>query len=346
MKVNEKLLREFMIGAASKMDIGEEAAKTLADNLISANLWGINSHGIGRFPNYMRRLRLNLINRKPNIGVTIKRPATICVDGDNGLGSVVTKYATEKLIELAKTYGVAMGEIKNSNHFGAAGYYCNLAAEQGFGMLISTVAPPNMPPFGSAEAYFGTNPFAIGMPRKERPHIIVDIATSVAAKGKIRECARKGLPIPEGWAIDVDGNPTTDAQKAIDGLVLPMAGHKGSGIALAIEYLAGVLSGSAYGRDVVMQYGDDPTPANVGHSIIVFDPIAFMDEETYEARLENFCEELRGLKLAKGFEKILLPGEVELLKENRTLEDGIEMDEKLYKDFCDVAAYTGVPVTF
>ncbi|MCL2009803.1 MAG: Ldh family oxidoreductase, partial [Synergistaceae bacterium] len=231
--------------------------------------------------------------------------------------------------------------IRNSNHFGAAGYFCNIAAERGFVSLVSTVAPASMPPHGGMEAYFGTNPIAIGLPNRERPHIILDIATTVGARGKIREAARKGKPIPEGWAIDKDGKMTTDAKAALDGLVLPMAGHKGSGLALVIEHLAGVSTGSAFGPDVVLQYDDDPTPANVGHSLIVYRPEALMPIEEYRQRTSRFCDELHAIKPAKGFARVVTPGEPEFENERQVMELGVEVDAPLREQLAEIEQYTG-----
>ena len=179
------------------------------------------------------------------------------------------------------------------------------------------------------------------MPSPDGDHVIVDMATSVAAKGKIREAARKGEKIPEGWAIDKDGNPTTDAQAAIDGLVLPMCGHKGSALALAIEFFAGVLSGSAFGTEVVMQYGDDPQPANVGHLLLVLKPEGFMSSENYNSRMKRFCSELRAIRPAKGFEKVLLPGDKERITTRKIMEQGIDIDDTLLEQLKEIAAESG-----
>lgn len=330
-----------MVEAAMRLPMEQPHAERMSDNLITANLWGIDSHGVGRYPVYMGRLRKNLVNRNPKIGIESKFPAMMRVDGDNGLGAVVMLAAMEAAMKAADTYGIALAGIRNSNHFGAAAYYCNIAAERGYVSMICTVAPPSMPPYGGMEAYFGTNPLAVGLPNKKRPHIILDMATTVAARGKIREAARKGEPIPEGWAIDKDGNTTTDAQAALDGLVLPMCGHKGSGLALVVEHLAGVSTGSAFGLEVVMQYGDDPTPANVGHSLIVYKPEALMPIEEYRQRTSRFCDELHAIKPARGFTRVMIPGELEFENERKIMELGVEIDEPLREQFAEIEQYTG-----
>lgn len=341
MRVSVEKLRSFMVDAAAALPLDRKSAEIMVDNLIIANLWGIDSHGVGRYPVYMGRLRKDLVNRTPNIKITKTLPALITVDGDNGLGSVVTMKALDEILKLADTFGMASATIHSSNHMGALGYYSDYAAKKGYITLVFSVGPPNMPPFGGMEAYFSTNPLAVGIPSPDEDHIIVDMATAVAAKGKIREAARKGEKIPEGWAIDKDGNATTDPHAAIDGLVLPMSGHKGSALALVIEFFAGVLSGSAFGTEVIMQYGDDPRPANVGHMLIAIKPEGFLTPEDFSSRMKRFCSELRTIQPAKGFEKVLLPGDKERMTAKTVMEQGIKIDDELLNQMKEIAAQSG-----
>ncbi|MCX7779514.1 MAG: Ldh family oxidoreductase, partial [Negativicutes bacterium] len=252
-----------MRDALIKANVPAEDAAIVADNLIRADLQGISSHGISRFPVYFRRVSKGLVNPRPDIKVTAVCPAAIAVDGDNGFGAVVMTRALAESIKAAACFGIAVAGVRRSNHFGTAGYYCDLAAEQGYISMLVTNGPPALPPWGGKEAYFGTNPIAFGLPRPERPHIIVDLATSIVARGKIIEAAREGKPIPDTWALDKDGNPTTDARKAMEGVILPMAGPKGYALSLAVEHLAGVFTGAGFGRDVAWQYGDSEAEANV-----------------------------------------------------------------------------------
>jgi LDH2 family malate/lactate/ureidoglycolate dehydrogenase len=342
MHVPVEKLRSFMIEATIALPLDRVSAETMVDNLITANLWGINSHGISRYPVYMKRLKKNLVNRTPDIKITKTLPAMISVDGDNGLGSVVTLKALNEALTLADAYGIAGAGIRSSNHMGALGYYADIAAKKGYITIICTVGPANMPPFGGMEPYFSTNPLAIGIPVPDGQPVIIDMATSMAAKGKIREAVRKGEKIPEGWAIDKDGNPTTNAQAAVDGLVLPMSGHKGSALALMIECFAGVLTGSTFGTEVVMQYGDDPRPANVGHWLIVFKPEGFLSTSVFKSRMKRFCSELRAIKPAKGFEKVLLPGDKERITTKKINEQGIEIDDALLEQLKEIANESGV----
>jgi len=331
MKLTVKEIRTTLTGIAGEYVSDADDVAVLVDSLLTAQCWGIYSHGLERFPVYMKRLREGLVNASPAIRVEKRLPAVLRIDGDNGLGSVVMQTAMRESMAAADICGVCVAAVRRSNHFSAAGYYVNQLADRGYIALLCTVGPPNMPPYGGMEAYFSTNPIAIGLPCAEKPNLVVDMATSVAAKGKIRAAARRGEPIPEGWAIDKDGNPTTDAQKAIEGLVIPMAGHKGSGLALAVEHLAGVATGSAFGRNVVMQYGDDPRPADVGHMLITIKVGALMEPEEYARRTQKLCDELRRIRPAPGFERVILPGEPEYLRKMAAERDGLEVDDDLWQ---------------
>jgi len=341
-KVAVEVLREFMVSAASALILEREQAEIMVDNILTASLWGIDSHGVVLFPHYLRRLRGGLTNNKPNIRINNSFPAVLSIDGDNGLGSVVTVRALEAAIAAADQCGVALVGVKNSNHFGVAGYYCSLAAKRGYVLLISSVGPPNMAPYGGMEEYFSTNPFAIGMPRRDAPSLVVDMATSVSAKGKVREYARKGLPIPEGWALDKEGRATTDANAAIEGVMLPMAGHKGSAIALSIEYLAGVATGAGIGKDIPNAYGSDTRTPNVGHSMVVYRPDAMLPDEEHYARIERMCHEIKILRPSAGFESVVLPGELEYHRENEHKKNGLSVSEELFKELLDLGKEAGI----
>jgi len=341
-KVAVEILREFMVSTASTLILGRDQAETMVDNVLVASLWGINSHGIVLFPHYLGRLRKGLTNNKPNIRINHTFPAVLSVDGDNGLGSVVTMRALEAAIAVADQYGVALAGIKNSNHFGIAGYYCNLASKLGYVLLISSVGPPNMAPHGSMEEYFSTNPFAVGMPRKDGSCLIVDMATSVSAKGRVREYARQGLTIPEGWALDKEGHSTIDANAAIEGIMLPMAGHKGSAIALAIEYLAGVATGAGIGKDIPNAYGNETKIPNVGHSMVIYRPDAMLPDEEHYARIERMCHEIKMLRPSTGFERVVLPGELEFNREDEHKKNGLSISDELFKELINLGKDAGV----
>ena len=216
--IDAKDLARFMEDALAAAGVPRPDAAVVADNLVQADLQGIGSHGVGRFPVYFGRVSAGLVNPRPAIRIDRRFPAVLHIDGDNGLGAAVTRHALNALLEAAGQFGVAAAGIRNSNHFGTAGYYCHLAAEKGYITLIYTNGPPATPAWGAREAYFGTNPLAFGLPRRERPHIIADLATSVAARGKIIAAAKAGRDNPVGWALDREGHPTTDARAALEGV--------------------------------------------------------------------------------------------------------------------------------
>ena len=269
----------------------------------------------------------------------------LSVDGDNGLGAVVTVKALEAAIATADKLGLCAAGIRRSNHFGAAGYYCDMGARANYITILLTDAPPAIPPWGGKEAYFGTNPIAMGLPRREKLPVVLDLATSVAARGKIIAAAKRGEAIPEGWALNKDGHSTTNAQDALAGTLLPMAGPKGYALALAVEHLSGVLTGAAFGRDVAWQYGDKQEPANVGHILILLKADAFLSLADYHERTERFCREIKTCEKAAGVEEIYLPGERERMLEQTLIKSGLTIPGSLVKEFEGIAREYGLCLT-
>ncbi|ACL20005.1 Malate/L-lactate dehydrogenase [Desulfitobacterium hafniense DCB-2] len=322
-------LRRFMEQAFTACGVSEADGQIVVDNLLYAELRGIKSHGVSRFPVYLRRIQMGAVNPQPQISMEQRTPVLLKVDGDNGLGSVVMVHALNRGMELAEQLGICAVGIKGSNHCGASGYYCELAAEQGLVSIVLTDGPPATPPWGGRKAYFGTNPMAFGLPRAQKPHIIVDLATSLAARGKVIRAAAQGEKIPEGWALDREGLPTTDPQAALAGVLLPMAGAKGYALSLVVEHLAGVLVGAGFGKDVAWQYSEGNKPANVGHFIILVKADAFMEMADYHKRTEQFVEEIKKIPLAPGTKEIKLPGERSWEQQQNTEAQGIILDADL-----------------
>ena len=336
------VLREFMVAVFAKVGVPAAAGQHVADNLLKADLWGIDSHGVSRFPVYLKRIEDGAVNTRPNITITKRLPAVLSVDGDNGLGAVVATQALDAAMATADVFGMATAGVRNSNHFGAAGYYCEIAARRNFAAIVMTDAPPATPAWGSKEAYFGTYPIAIGLPRQGLAPVVVDMATCIVARGKIIAAAKKDESIPEGWALDKDGTPTTDAKQALAGTLLPMAGPKGYALALAVEHLAGVMTGAAFGRDVAWQYGSKQDAANVGHIFILIRADAFIDLQQYQERTERFCSEVKNSEKAPGVQEIFLPGERERMLEQRLIVKGIEIAGNLSEEFVSIAQKYGV----
>lgn len=330
-------LRRFMEQALTAARVPAADGAIIADNLIKAELWGLATHGVSRFPVYFKRILAGTINPRPEVKITSSWPAVLAVDGDNGQGAVVTVRAIAAAMPVAGKFGLAVAGVRSTNHFGAAGYFCDLAAQKGFVAVLMADSAAAIPPWGGKEAYFGTNPIAVGLPRRGEPPVVVDLATSIVARGKIIAAARKGEAIPEGWALDKDGFPTTSAADALAGTLLPMAGPKGYGLALMVEHLAGVMTGAAFGREVAWQYSEKQEPGNVGNILILIRPDAFISGDDYYARTERFCQEIKACEKAAGVDEIYLPGDRRHILEQVLAEKGIEIPAGLRKDLMAIA---------
>jgi len=301
-------LKRFCEGVFGGLGMADEDARVAADSLVRANLEGTDSHGISRLAIYSRRMREGRISATPDVRVE-RNGATLRVDGGNALGQVASHHALEAAIPVARETGIVGVAVRNSNHFGTAAYYCQMACREGMALIATTNSPSGIAPWGGKSAHFGTNPIAFGFPTREEPHVIVDMSTSVVARGKIILAAKEGAPIPEGWAIDGEGSDTTDAAAALKGAVLPLGGAKGYALALAVEVMSGVLSGAAFGPHVNNLYKDGDPPADVGHCFILIDVSRWMPLEEYYARMEQFLGEIKASPRAEGVEEILYPGE-------------------------------------
>jgi len=299
-------------------------ARYVANCLIDADARGVSSHGIGRIPVYTRRLREGVVNPRPALTVSGGQGATAHLDGDNGMGYLVARKAMDEAIQRGREHGIGMVLASNSNHFGMAASYLQQALDAGLGALVLTNAPPLMPVWGARAPFLGTSPFAFAAPGRLAP-IMLDMATSVVAFGKIRRAARLGEPIPGDWALDAHGAPTTDPAAALDGVVLPMAGPKGSGLGLMMELMAGVMSGAAFGGQVRNQNTDFTRPQNVGHTFITFRPDAALPMADYLQRADELVQRARALPLADGFDCVHMPGERENLAAARARSEGLSI---------------------
>lgn len=302
-------LRRITEQLAEQAGVSKEDAAIFARVLVDADVHGTSTHGLSRLGIYLERISRGLIDPKAELAIDRSHGSVLAIDAGNGLGQVQAMKTLALLAPLAKKNGVAAATIRNSQHFGAVSYYCNRAAEQGMILLAMTNCEPAMSPTGGYEAFFGTNPIAASFPRKSGPPVKVDLATSIVARGNIIAANRKKQPIPEGWALNQAGEPTTDAAQALLGTVLTMAGHKGYALALMVEILSGVLSGAAIGSDVGSMYKNLDRKQDVGHFFCLLDISAFMDRNTFDERMDLMVDRLKANKLRPGAEEILIPGE-------------------------------------
>jgi len=303
-------------------------ADVVSTSLVDANLRGVDSHGVSRMPIYIERLRRGLVTPNPQIRIISDRGASLLVDGDNGMGAVVTTKALELAQERLGQYGSVSVGIRNSSHYGSGAYYAEQAAARGAASFLYSNAPSTMAPWGGVDPYLGTNPYTFGVPAGKQAPIILDMATSVVARGKIILAADAGKEIPEGWAIDSEGRPTTNARAALDGSVLPFGGPKGYGIALMIDIMAGVLTGAGFGPRIGDLYRDFEKPQNVGAFLQLTDVSTFLPMEEFRARMSCMIDEIKSARRAAGVEEIFLPGEIERRKAEQRRERGIPLPEE------------------
>jgi len=302
-------LESLVARLASGMGVPAEDAVLFAEALVDADLHGVPTHGVSRLNIYLKRIDLGLIDPKAKLVTERKAGSVLVLDAGNGLGQVQARKALDLLMPLAQQNGVATATIRNSQHFGALSWYSNFAASQEMILLAMTNCEPAMSPDGGYEAFFGTNPIAASFPTGKGFPVKIDLATAGVARGNIIAAQKKGQPIPLGWALDPDGEPTTDATQALLGTVLTMAGHKGYALALMVELFSGVLSGAAIGPDVGSMYKNLDRKQDVGHFFCLFDVKAFLDYPEYLRRIDATIEHIKASKKRPGVEEILVPGE-------------------------------------
>ena len=313
-------LLDFATDALRSCGLSTDTARLVADTLVDADSRGTGSHGVVRLPIYVKRLRSGMVDAAA-IPTVDKSGAVASVDAHNCVGALAAQAGMDAAVELAADLGIGLARVRHSNHAGALGYYVRNATRRGFVAMAASNAPVTMAYFGGRSRAVGTNPFAIAVPRRAAPPIVLDAATSATARGKIIVAAAEGRPIPSGWAIDTDGVPTTDAEKALAGSVLPFGGPKGSGLAMMIDIFCGILAGADFGQHIGYMYEDWSRPQNVGHVFLAIRPGDL--EGAFLPRVEEFVADVAALPPAAGSERILLPGDIEELALAKATKEGI-----------------------
>ena len=306
--------------------------------MVKADLQGYDTHGTFRLRQYVDRLRDGGTNPRPDIRVVKETPGTALVDGDNGLGHLPMLFATELAIKKARSRGIGWAGIRNGNHAGPAAIYVTLPVEHDMIGLYAAVGSANhVPPFGGMDLLLGTNPLAIAVPAGESPPFVLDMATTVAAVGKIKTLAQRGEMMPEGWMVGRDGKPLTDPARREEGLLLPIGGPKGYGLAMAIGLLAGTLNGAAFGSDVVDFTKDTKTATNTGQFIAAISVEAFAEVDTFKAQVDTVFKEMRESAPLPGHDPVRIPGEGRgAIKDDRETR-GIPFHPNLVKTLNDIA---------
>jgi LDH2 family malate/lactate/ureidoglycolate dehydrogenase len=333
----QALARAIFLGAG----LPDGEAEVIADSLVAANLAGVHSHGVSRINDYLERMERGLITRATKIDVVRETATTALLDANNGWGQVASQRAVEVVVGKARDSGSAWVGVRNSNHYGTAAYWTSRIASEGMVGISSTNASPVMAPFGSRLASLGTNPISIAVPSGSGTPVILDMATSIQARGKIILADKNGESIPEGWAITKDGRPTTDPREALEGSMLPAAGPKGSGLAIMLDVLTGVLTGARFGLGVPRMY-EDPEPQQLGHIFAAINVEAMMPLGEFLARMSEKERETRESPPAEDFDQVLMPGDVELEKEEAHRSSGLPLSKEVYEELLSTARRYGV----
>jgi len=335
----KRFARELLIALA----VPAEHASVVAECVVRADLRGVDTHGLVRLTGYLERLRKGLINPAPELTPRRVTPVTAELDGQDGFGFVVATRAMTEAIEMATESGVGIVSVRRSTHFGMAANYVLQAIEAGMVSLVFTNASPAMPAWGGREALLGTSPLAAGAPGGTLDPFVLDMSPAVAARGKIRTALRRGEEIPEGYALDAEGRPTTDPVAALEGVVLPLGGPKGSGLSMLMDILGGVISGAAFAGDVGDQYKQFDRPQNVGHFFLAMRPDLFVGADDYAARMDILVDRIHTGARAAGFSEVLLPGEREAQLEATHTANGIPYDSRDIAGVLAEAERAGVP---
>jgi len=323
-------LEAFIARALEAVGISAAESTIIATLMTRADLQGSEGHGVFRLPQYIRRIRGGAVNVKPAIRVEREAAGMALVDGDNGMGHLVMRFATEKAIEKARTAGVAWVGVKWSNHAGPASLYAAMPLEHDMiGLYIAVGNANHLPPWGGLDMLLSTNPISVAVPAGAEPPIVLDMATTVAAYGKVKTKAQRGETMPEGWMMDRQGRPLTDPRRANEGFLLPIGGYKGYGLALVLGLLAGTLNGAAMGKEVVDFNADDTSPTNTGHAIVAINVAAFQPVAEFKKSVDMLVRDLRSSERLPGVDHIRLPGEGSHAARADRLKNGIPLPAPL-----------------
>jgi L-2-hydroxycarboxylate dehydrogenase (NAD+) len=335
----------FLTTALERIGLPAADAATVAQLMTEAEVQGSDGHGVIRLVPYARRIRAGGINLRPDIRLVKEKAAMALIDGDNGMGHLVMKKATELAIAKARQCGVAWVGSRLSNHAGPASLYARMALPHDMvGMYFAVGNANHLPPWGGLDMLLSTNPIAVAVPAGEEPAVVLDMATTVAAYGKVKAKAQRGEQMPVGWMIDRQGQPLTDPKRADEGFLMPIGGYKGYGLAMVVGLLAGTLNGAAMGTEVIDFNKDQATITNTGQAILVIDPDAFGEVDAFKARVDKLVRELRGSERMPDVDRIWMPGEQSHAKRLANERDGLALPAPLRTQLDDFAREIGIPL--
>jgi L-2-hydroxycarboxylate dehydrogenase (NAD+) len=346
----EPALKSFVSTTLTKVGVAPEDAAIVADVLVAADLRGIESHGVARLESYyVSRIRAGQLEAKPDVRTVRETPTSVLVDAGNGLGHPAGKRTMERVLQKASESGAAFGAVRNSNHFGIAGYYAMLALDRDIIGIASTNSVRYGAPTFGKDVLLGTNPLAFAIPAKNEPAFVLDFATTTVPKGKLEVYNRKEKKLNPGWAIDAEGNETLDPQVALKGALLPLGGygvdnggHKGYGLGLLVDILCGVLSGGAFGNDLPLP-SDPPLPGKISHFFAAFKIDGFRDPEQFKADMDTELRAFKDSAKAPGHDRIYVAGEIEHEKTLYNREHGVPVHVKVWDGLQKLAGELGIP---
>ena len=339
-KWSYELLHGFCMDAFEKFGFTEAEANIIQDVLLTADLYGIESHGMQRMVRYHKCIEKGMIHVDAKPEVVFETPVSAVVDGHDGMGQLIGHFAMELAIEKAKKSGVGIVSARNSNHFGIAGYYANMACKEGLIGFSCTNSEAIMVPTFGHKAMIGSNPIACAMPA-EPYNFFFDASTTVVTRGKLEMYNKAEKPLPEGWALDKDGRPTTDPAAGRAGSLVPIGGAKGSGLAIMVDVLCGILSGGPYGPHLHDLYVMDE-PQGVSHFLGAIDIAHFIEPAAFKSTLSAMSREIKALKKADGVEEIFLPGERSGRKAEENAANGIEVPQPVYEELLELGKPYGL----
>lgn len=343
--VAAETLRTFVAAALGAQGVPEGDAAKVASLMVEADVQGYGTHGVFRLRQYMARLRDGGCNPTPRISVATQTAATALIDGDNGLGHLAMAAARDLAMEKASEAGIGWVGVRRGNHAGPLALYVRPQAEAGMiGMAAGVGSANHVPPFGGTDLLLGTNPFAVAAPSADADPFVLDMATTVAAMGKIKTLAQRGELMPEGWMVGRDGAPLTDPAKRADGFLLPIGGPKGFGLSVAIGLLAGVLNSAAFGSDVVEFTSDTTSETNTGQFVMALDVTAFgLTADGFAEAAARVFAEMRASEPLPGHAPVRLPGDGKTAAAEKRRVEGIAVNPALRKDLSALASEYGLP---
>jgi len=321
--INPGKLREFGLNILTQLDVSRENAEICVDAFLFGSFRGIDTHGIfPLLPRMVREIRAGIIDPKVDLRITKRKASTMLIDGCRGLGPVTAFQSMEEAMKLCRENGMGGVSTYNCNHFGAASFYGFQAVKEGFLGFTFSNATPRVAPYGGRQGVHGTNPMSFTIPAGKYPPLAIDIATSASSAGKINQAFKKGERIPEGWALDREGRPTDDPREALQGFLLPMAGHKGYGLGLVVDILTGALADSFCGTGVP-PLDDLTTPYGASFFMMVLDPGCFAGEDIFMKKVDGLIEDCITCPPMNGFDRVYFPGELEAMEEAKRKKTGV-----------------------